>query len=363
MNSETGEFIWLREPAQRNNTQWREDQRLIDFLKKPTLREARTLRQFLNYNLERLPQEACAHFVRELERKDWDSTFFELITARTLQLLGAAINVEEELCTGKRPDFRATFEDGEILVEATRPAFQRELRRRLGDDGALCRLIESLAPEGFSIHVRRLPRLDSNDSKREFKWKLKEEFGKLPPPQVCEQQNIQFRVANGDCELQLWARQGKSRVDIGACVCASSDAQKRIERAVKGKREQVRDAGCPDILAINATRIAELEDFDTALYGRSHSSGRFSPDGSFAKKRAQQPTYAGVLAYFVEFPCVESPEYIRFLDPVLYVHPRWEQPLPSAIRQLRTRVLEGSRGIRQVPASISDLLGQLRPDA
>lgn len=360
MNSETGEFIWLCEPLQRDETKLRERERFIHFLKRSTRPEARSLRQFLNYNLARLPEQPRDHFVREFQKKKWGSVFFELIVARTLQLLGGSILIEQPLPTGKKPDLSAKFDDGPIVVEATAPEFERELRRILRERHELCEIIESLAPAGFVIDVIRLPELRPKDSKQEFKRKLHEEFRKVLPPQP-ETQFVRFCLASGDCELSLRPRGGKSAIGFGASAAVTSDVQTRIHRAVQRKRKQVRDATSPVLLAINAQDTAHLEDVDIALFGRWYSSGRFSPDGTFAKKREGEPTYAGVLACFVPFVWVETAEHIRIPDPVLYIHPRCTQPLPIAVRQLQTRTLTDSEGIRSIAASVTDLLRALRP--
>ncbi|MHB8646824.1 MAG: hypothetical protein ACYDAR_13620, partial [Thermomicrobiales bacterium] len=76
---------------------------------------ARAMRRYLNENIAQLP-EAFQEKVCDDLKKRWDSAYFELIVARTLQLLGGTIEGEPKSEAGTRIDYHAEFSDGVISV-------------------------------------------------------------------------------------------------------------------------------------------------------------------------------------------------------------------------------------------------------
>ena len=91
--------IWLPEPQVIDNTFANSDEHMLDWLARSTLPRAKACRRFLKQNIAALPQDRQQYFQRDLREK-WESSFFELIVGRTLQLLGASIEIELENSDG-----------------------------------------------------------------------------------------------------------------------------------------------------------------------------------------------------------------------------------------------------------------------
>jgi hypothetical protein len=103
--------------------------------------------------------------------------FFELIVARTLQILGGQIEVEIPVKeTNRRPDFYVRFGDETTTVEATVPELNRATGEQMEWNEELVEIIESFTPPVWTVLVWRLPKLGPNDSKREFKRAIARAF-------------------------------------------------------------------------------------------------------------------------------------------------------------------------------------------
>lgn len=109
--------IWFPEPLNDDPTYARRGESTIDWLRRSTVARARDSRRFMNENVNALPAVWRPILVRDLETR-WKSAFFELIVARTLQVLGASLVIEPESLSTTRIDFRATFPEGTVNVEA-----------------------------------------------------------------------------------------------------------------------------------------------------------------------------------------------------------------------------------------------------
>jgi hypothetical protein len=151
-------------------------------LHRSTLPRAQAARQFLNFNLLQLPEVWRNRLYRDLKAR-WPSAFFELTVARTLQVLGAELRVEEPTATRRRPDFQAIFSSGTVIVEATSPLIDCEIDKHFTNSVPLLQIVEELAPQGATIMVETLPSIGPADSKRAFK-RIVSELLKVPAPQV-----------------------------------------------------------------------------------------------------------------------------------------------------------------------------------
>lgn len=98
-----------------------------------------------------------------------ENSFFELVVGRTLQELGASITIEEPNKEGRRPDFKADFEDGSVIVEAISPVFNATVGEKMKCQRPLLEIVEAMVPEGWRCGVWDLPDIGLQDSKKEFK--------------------------------------------------------------------------------------------------------------------------------------------------------------------------------------------------
>jgi len=345
---------------------------LLGWLGRSTHPRAAACRRFLNSNLNSLPQEYAASIHSRLleDGQHWHAAFFEMIVGRTLQSLGAELEIEPEMDGSTLPDFKASFEGFEVVVEATAPVFFRQVQEEMGRKNALAATIEELAPEGWVVVIDEIPDLGPSDSKREFKRVVRQLLDVPPPRPGEEQKKLRSWVGHQSLELTLSEFDDPTvKIGAGPGMAFWGDGVETIRKAVRRKRSQVRHADVPAILAINAPEIfSGLRDFDQALFGRRHQvfsvekeeivEDRFVADGVLDPCGEAPPTFAGVLAY------VEA-GFFCSRDPVLYVHPRFAGALPPAFSRLERRTLVPGEGISILPregASVLEALGPVNLD-
>jgi len=359
--------VWFPEPSRIDDTYaWRGED-TTDWLRRSTVTRARECRHFLNENFSKLPGEYQTVLHHALHNR-WPSAFFELIVARTLQVLGADIEVEPESEAGTRIDFLAHFPDSTVSVEAVAPVFDADAGETAKRRSSLLDIVESLAPPSWRIMVVELPDLGPSDSRLQFKKTIKELLDTVPPEVTAEPMDLQSELPSGEVHLRVLPERGLG--DSGGPVVVAHPAltvfdnsEEKIRKAVKRKRRQGRNVGMPAILAVHATGISsELHDFDLALYGREVgffdtyarqiTKTEFQADGMF-NRSGDEPTFAAVLAFVnVNFP--GGP------DPVLYLHPRFRGNLPESLLGIETRSYESEiKGVIVEPTRRAGFLGQL----
>jgi hypothetical protein len=335
---------WFPEPTRADDTYLRRGEPITDWLKRSTILRARECRRFMNDNLSTLPNGHQRVLYQALHNR-WHSAFFELIVARTLQVLGAEIEVEPGSEAGTRIDFLARFSEHTVSVEAVAPVFNADVGETAARRGPLLEIVESLVPAGWRVMVVELPDLGPNDSKRQFKMTVEQLLQTEPPESWSEPKDLIAELPDGEVHLRLLPKRDQGAPERPSVVTepalsAFDNSEQRIRRAIKRKRRQGRNVATPAILAVHATGISsEFEDFDLALYGREVAvvdaetyqivGTRFQDDGVF-NRGGKKPTFAAVLAFVnVNFP--GGP------DPVLYLHPRFRGDLPEALMSIERR--------------------------
>ena len=340
---------WFPEPTEIDDTPAYRGESTTDWLARSTSPRAREARRFLNENLSAFPESGRDAMYRALHVRE-RSALFELIVARTLQVLGAEIEVEPRSPSGTRVDFLSRFEDGTVAVEAVSPVFNADAGETVKRRTPLLDIIESMAPTGCRAWVLSLPRLGPDDSRKAFKAAVRRLFD-LPPPKSGEEPvEVSEDLPEGELRLLVLPKRpgeaGGRAVMVEPPFASWDNSEARIRRAVKRKRRQGRNLGAPSVSAVNATGLSStLEGFDFALYGREvatvDSRGRvlatrFEPDGEFNRGQGT-PTWAAVLAY-VNAGMWGSP------DPVLYLHPRFRGELPGALMGLERKTYDPETG-------------------
>jgi hypothetical protein len=351
--------VWFPEPAKEDDSIARYGESTFAWLSRSTSEKARGCRRFLNENISLVPRDWRTKLHNDFRTRDWGSVFFELIVARTLQLMGASIEVEVPIAeTNKRPDFVVRFPDGVITVEATVPEINHLINQRSSDNEDLVQIIETLTPANWSVAVWRLPKLGPRDSKKNFKRTIQEIFAVLPAIPNPDQEPIDVELDYGELRLTIRpGRKGKRAVGVRGMASGPDDTEQKIRSIVDRKKKQVRKASSPVILAVSSSPFGEREDYDRALFGLTYEKvdheGKtietgFHPVGAFGAKRFEPPTYAGVLAFTeVGFPAVA--------DPVLYIHPRFDGSLPESLRRLEQRRYREGSGVEVEPATIHNV--------
>ncbi len=339
---------WFPEPACADDTAANRGEPTTDWLGRSTHPRAIAARRFLNENLRALPQEHRAALYRALHDR-WDSAFFELIVGRTLQVLGAAIEVEPGGASDIRMDFAARFSDGAVAMEAVSPIFGSEVGETAKRRNPLLDIVESESPPDVWVMVSSLPDVGPQDSKKPFRAALRRLLagaGNVDSAPV----GVSEELTGGTLRLTLVKKgpgvpPGRS-VGIEPALTAWDDTERRVRRAVSSKRRQGREADVPALVAVHATGIASsYEEVDMALFGRDVVTvdrggrligTRFEADGAFAGGGGE-PTWAGALV-FLNVGFMGGP------DPVLYLHPRFGGRLPGALLALEKRSYDARAG-------------------
>ena len=353
--------IWFTEPSIEDSTYANRLESPFDWLQRSTIQRAQECRLFLNYNLNKLPQEIASIFFQRL-RTNWEDNFFELIVARTLQEQGAEISYEQPTESQKHPDFLARFPDGDVIVEAVAPKYNESEWKAVTEYQPLLGILEQLVPDGWSLWVPELPNLGPAASRKVFKKAATAMLSKLPglDKGSDEQIEIEFEERLDAGTIHFYARRdlkgNQRKISIEPDFSMMDNSEGRIRRAVHRKRSQVRDSDHPVILAIRAGSATDAEQFDIALFGRTYATLNslrvqtetgFSPSGEFAAKREGPPTFAGVLAFF-------EVGFREFPSPMLYEHPRFEGQWPKPIQDLHRRAYDsGQNRIVDNPCSVT----------
>lgn len=351
--------MWFLEPSTQDDTCANRAEHTLDWLARSTSARAKECRRFLNEHISKMPEQNRNSFVRDLREK-WQSTFFELITARILQELGASIVLEAANPDGKRPDFKAQFLDAPVIVEAKSPVFNSETGEELKQRIPLLNYIESKIPNGWLVSVWQVPKIGPADSRKQFERVVDQMLDIPPPYQDGTDRELIEEIGNGIIHLHLIPKSSNNnRLGWEAPISLVDNSRSRIIHAVKSKRKQVRNSQTPVLLAIQASSISSrFEDFDMALFGgecahigQNHRviKTTFLPNGIFNNKSDRAPTYAGVLAFL-------NVDFNICVGPILYHHPRFSGTLPNEILRLEQRKYnEITNRIETVPSRFPDL--------
>lgn len=356
------------EPSESDPTYANPIESTLRWLSRSTHSLAVDMRRFLNFNLSQLQNDFANELHGRLLRdgEHWTSAFFEMIVARSLQSLGAVLEIAPEV-NGSKPDFLARFGKKALIVEATAPIFHAETQAQMGKQNHLKAIVGSLVPVGWAALLHRLPDLGPADSKREFKRVLRRSLeDQGPPTEKGEHREARVAVGSQYVELTLIAMEDpKIKIAGGPGFGFYGNGVEKIRKTVRKKRPQVRDANCPVILAVNASEIfSKIGDFDKALLGHQRrvydvesekvTEDRFVADGVFDPVGDELPTFAGVLAYIeAGFFCSR--------EPVLYVHPRFGGSFPEPFQRLETRSYDPGVGIIKTEARGEPVLAALNP--
>ncbi len=88
-------FVWFPEPDTEDATPAHRGEPTTDWLKRSTNDRARATRRFFNVQISALPSNSQQDIFEALHNRDrYHSAFFELVVSRTLQTLGAEIEIE-----------------------------------------------------------------------------------------------------------------------------------------------------------------------------------------------------------------------------------------------------------------------------
>lgn len=362
MSSDHSQSIWFPEPEQVDNTFARRGEGTFNWLARSTVPRAKAARAFLNRTLSKLPFSMQEAFVVSAKSR-WHSAFFEIIVARILQELGATIEVEKPIGSGRKPDFTAHFEEGSIIVEAVSPVFNAEVVEEAANRNPLLDFIEGSTPTNWRTAVLKLPSIRPDASKKEFKSAILRLMETLSASESSHTVELIATISTGKIHLVATPVITSNNNLLSEGFFTTVDnSEERIRHAIKKKKDQVRDAPFPVLLAIQGSGISTgFDDFDQALFGHTYEKYiynqrvevGFKTDGLFTHHMHDKPKYAGVLA-FLEL------SFLGGVAPVLYLDPRFKQQLPSEMLQIRQRYYDvQSREIKTKEEITTNLMMKL----
>jgi hypothetical protein len=320
------------------------------FLRRSTWPRATEIRTFYNDALAALPAESRKPILNTIRAGRSESALLEIVVGRFLQLRGAVSLDHEPETQGRRVDWRATFPDGVLHVEALVPVYNApsgELSRR---HNRLLDVLEDRVPDGWWLIPFHLPPLTGHAPLHPFRKLADELLAQLPPSDSVDRGavvRLQGRLPEGRIEFSAVRASGAGGLGGGSMIVHYDDSEQVIRESWndRRKRKQGRSVPPPALLAIAGSFLgADLEAFESALFGRDLRR----PDGVMATDR--NPPWAGVLA----FPTV-SPAGAP--DPVLFVAPAYAGSFPDAVNRLEVRRLAEAELIIQQARDLSVLAG------
>jgi hypothetical protein len=312
-------------PGLRGESTWQ-------FMRRSTWDRAREIRAFYNTALAALPAASRQPILDALRARKTESALLEMVVGRFLQLRGASALDHEPESGGRHVDWRATFPDGLLHVEAMVPVYNAASGELVRRHDRLLDVIEERVPAGWWIMPFHLPSLSGHARLTPFRKVADDLIAQLPPSEsVTEGTTLRLhgRIPEGRVEFTATRTGRGGGLGSGAMIAHYDDSERVIRAAWNNrrKRSQGRSVPAPALLAIAGSFLgADLDDFENALYGRDPRR----PDGAMATDL--RPPWAGVLA----FPTV-SPAGVP--DPVLFVAPLYAGAFPIAIERLEVRRL------------------------
>ena len=354
-------LLCFPEPAAPDERPMLRHETRAEFLHRSTWSRAVETRAFYNDALAALPERCADQLCRRLASTadDTEAPTFELIVGRFLQLRGASELECEPEGARRRVDWRATFPDAVLHVEAMVPVYNASMGVTVRKHQRLLDVVEARVPEGWWVIAGRLPALSESAPLAPFTRLIDELIAQLPPAHTVspdDARRLEGRLSGADrAEVALIAApatSGPGGLGGGAIVGGMDDSRLRVAAAWadRRKRSQGRSVPPPAVLAVQGSfGGADLDDFQNALFGLDASLGR-PADGVMA--RDPDPPWAGVLA----FPRV-SPAAVA--DPVLFVAPRYDGGFPETLNRLEVRRLADG-GVAVQEARDRDVMASMR---
>lgn len=329
------------------------------FLHRSTWRRATETRAFYNDALTNLPPASRKPIMDALAAGQYESPLLEIVVGRFLQLRGGRdLTWEPEGEGGRHVDWRATFPEGVLHVEAMVPIYNASAGVTMRRQQRLLEYLAEQAPPGWWINPHGLPNLIESAPLGPFKARVRQLLAQLPPADTVEVGSaVELGRQEHAYEDRLWInawrtdKQGGIGMHGGAAYYDNSESRIRAAWMLdKRKRSQGRSVPPPAVLALLGSFAgADLGDFENALFGRDVGPGH-EPDGVMAVDT--DPPWAGVLA----FPTV-SPAGAA--DPVLFVAPAYTGGFPDAIERLEVRRLT-DRGVEVQAPRDTDVMAGMR---
>jgi hypothetical protein len=349
--------IYFPEPG---GTDYRERQpreTRFEWLARSKWSRASETRAFYNAALAALPPPSCEQLLRRIKAAGQEEqATFEMLVGRFLQLRGGLdLTWEPEGEGGRHVDWRATYPEGALHVEATVPVYNAGAGITLRRQVRFLEYLKKVAPAGWRISPHRLPDLIESAPMRPFKDRVNRLLAQLPRAETVAV-GTRIELGRRQYEDRLWisayrtSQPGGLGLHGGAAYFDNSELRIKAVWDKQSKRQQGRSVPAPALLAIlGGFGGADLEAFENALFGRDVRSGR-PADGCMAIEA--DPPWAGVLAFPEMSPA-------RARDPVLFVAPAYTGPLPAAVERLEVRRL-GPEGYTAQEARDRDVMAGMR---
>jgi hypothetical protein len=345
-----------------DSTPARSGESRASWLRRSTEERASATRSFYNGNLAALPPDIAQRLCREIQADRTLAKHFELVVGRFLQVLGASVDYEVEGAEGRRVDWLARFDDGLASIEATLPSANSIVGETLRAAQRIVDLAVRLAPPGWFVMIRRVPRFEPNERLEPVRSLLRRRLASAPPATANARWTIKEDLdERGVLSIDLLARSdltAPAAWGSSPAVGFRDNTSEVVVRAIHDKRDQVRGAHRPVLIALCTDGFGphQVDAFDDALFGHAdwsqEAGGTRLADGAFRPTPVgKEPTFAGALV-FANLGMVDGP------DPTLYMHPRYRGPLPGGLAGLRRRYVTDGRVEESSPLRVG-LLGEI----
>jgi hypothetical protein len=353
--------IWFPDPINGTDTYLQDhDHDHFRFLNNSSWYRAQLCREFLNYNLDSLPSEISQGIYSTL-RNNWQSGFFELILARTLEESGAE-NIEYESIeiNGIRPDFSILEKAQQLLIEAVSPIINIDSLRKENQNRDLVEIVLELLPSGRNVSIWELPDITATDSKKIFKRVLKQAFVQLSTiGGEIEFVDINLELDKGLIRLTVYRDLGIRRKMVSSpMITGWDDSLQKIPNALEKKYHEVKKTKLPFIIAINCSAFLAssdnrhlllkewIEDLDNMMFGNSLQHGFFA-DHDSAKDH-----FIGVIFF-------HSTHFTKSPNPVFYKSTKYGGRIPGFTSQFENRSVNEKGSIESIEGN-SQLFEGLR---
>jgi hypothetical protein len=335
-------------PGLRGETTWQ-------FLHRSTWERATETRAFYNESLAVLPASSRQPILRALAAGRTESALLEMLVGRFLQLRGA-LELEHEAGDQRRKvDWKATFWDGSLHVEAFMPVYNASSGETARRHERLLDVIEQRIPDGWWVIPFHLPAVSGHAPLRQFRKVVDDLLAQLPPAEsVPSDSAIRLFGIVQEHRIEFTAVRASGQGGLGGGAMISHfDNSEQVIRAAwsnRRKRAQGRSVPAPALLALAGSFMGpDVEAFDNALFGRDARTSE-RPDGAMVAEA--RPPWSGVLVFPTISPAIAP-------DPILFVAPSYTGPLPAAVARLEVHRLEGHR-IDVRPATDRDVSSGMR---
>lgn len=348
-------------------------ERDFDFLDRSGRKEAENVRQFLNYWIERFPEEEQKELISRIQSRDskaYESATFEIILYAILTNLGGSIEIHPDLENGseKHPDFLVSFGDGDqfyveavLASEHSETELAAEKRKNVVLDS-----INRLESPNFFLGINAEGNPETPPSGKALRRELSAWLATLDPDAVAEAveahgfgsiPKMEWRHDGWEIEFEaipiMPGKRGNGQRVIGMLSGGARfiNGWEPIRDALRSKGNRYGELSKPLVVAVNVEAFS-LDKIDEmqALFGQEeYVFRRESPEAQPTMRRApngvwngpQGPQYTRISGAWL-FGGI-TPWNIATRKNTVYFNPWAKLAVPEEMRRLNHASTNGTK--------------------